>query len=75
MTITTDVENTSGFADVIQGPWLMEQMEAQARHVGTRMVEDIITSIDTSQRPFHLKRRYRRRLLCRRCYCCYGSSS
>ena len=55
MTITTDVENYPGFADVIQGPWLMEQMEAQARQVGTRMVEDIITSIDTSQRPFHLK--------------------
>ena len=55
MTITTDVENYPGFADVIQGPWLMEQMEAQARQVGTRMVEDIITSIDTSKRPFHLK--------------------
>ena len=55
MTITTDVENYPGFADVIQGPWLMEQMEAQAQQVGTRMAQDIIISIDTTQRPFHLK--------------------
>ena len=55
MTITTDVENYPGFADVIQGPWLMEQMETQAQQVGTRMAQDIITSIDTTQRPFHLK--------------------
>ena len=52
MTITTDVENYPGFADVIQGPWLMEQMEKQARHVGTTMIEDIITSVDLSKRPF-----------------------
>ena len=52
LTITTDVENYPGFADVIQGPWLMEQMEAQAKHVGTRIVQDIITSIDTTNRPF-----------------------
>jgi thioredoxin reductase (NADPH) len=52
LTITTDVENYPGFADVIQGPWLMEQMEAQARHVGTRMIEDTITSVDFSKRPF-----------------------
>ena len=52
MTITTDVENYPGFADVIQGPWLMEQMEAQAKHVGTRIIQDIITSIDTNTRPF-----------------------
>ena len=52
MTITTDVENYPGFADVIQGPWLMEQMEAQAKHVGTRIIQDIITSIDTTNRPF-----------------------
>ena len=50
--ITTDVENYPGFADVIQGPWLMEQMEAQARHVGTNIVGDIITGVDLSQRPF-----------------------
>jgi thioredoxin reductase (NADPH) len=50
--ITTDVENYPGFADVIQGPWLMEQMRRQAEHVGTRVVEDIITAIDLSRRPF-----------------------
>lgn len=55
MTITTDVENYPGFADVIQGPWLMEQMQAQAEAVGTRIVHDIITDIDTSSRPFVLK--------------------
>jgi len=54
LTITTDVENYPGFADVIQGPWLMEQMEAQARHVGTEIVNDIVTSADLSQRPFRL---------------------
>src|SRR3546814_17335294 len=54
LTITTDVENYPGFADVIQGPWLMEQMEAQARHVGTEIVGDIVLSADLSQRPFRL---------------------
>ncbi len=52
LTITTDVENYPGFADVIQGPWLMEQMEAQARHVGTEIRNDIITSADFSRAPF-----------------------
>jgi thioredoxin reductase (NADPH) len=52
MTITTDVENYPGFADVIQGPWLMEQMEAQAAHVGTNIVHDIITRVDFNRRPF-----------------------
>src|SRR3954452_9786365 len=52
LTITTDVENYPGFADVIQGPWLMEQMEAQARHVGTHIVHDIVTQVDFSRRPF-----------------------
>ena len=52
LTITTDVENYPGFADVIQGPWLMEQMEAQARHVGTSIQYDIITDVDFSRRPF-----------------------
>lgn len=55
LTITTDVENYPGFADVIQGPWLMEQMKAQADHVGTRMVEDTITDVDLSARPFRLR--------------------
>ncbi|MPZ57472.1 MAG: thioredoxin-disulfide reductase [Rhizobiales bacterium] len=55
MTITTDVENYPGFADVIQGPWLMQQMEVQARHVGTKMVTDHVTKADLSQRPFRLE--------------------
>ena len=52
LTITTDVENYPGFADVIQGPWLMEQMEAQARHVGTEMIDDTIAEVDLKARPF-----------------------
>ena len=55
LTITTDVENYPGFADVIQGPWLMEQMEAQAKHVGTEIVSDIVLKADLSQRPFRLE--------------------
>ncbi|MFL6948751.1 MAG: NAD(P)/FAD-dependent oxidoreductase, partial [Xanthobacteraceae bacterium] len=55
LTITTDVENYPGFADVIQGPWLMEQMQAQAEHVGTEVVNDIVVSADLSQRPFRLE--------------------
>ncbi|MDF3033196.1 MAG: thioredoxin reductase [Alphaproteobacteria bacterium] len=50
--ITTDVENYPGFAQTIQGPWLMEQMRAQAEHVGTEMVGDMITKVDFSARPF-----------------------
>ena len=50
--ITTDVENYPGFGDVIQGPWLMEQMQKQAEHCGVRMVGDIVTAVDFSQRPF-----------------------
>jgi thioredoxin reductase (NADPH) len=50
--ITTDVENYPGFADVIQGPWLMEQMAAQAEHVGTRIIHDIITAVDFTAYPF-----------------------
>ena len=52
LTITTDVENYPGFADIIQGPWLMEQMQRQAEHVGTRIVLDEIAALDLSRRPF-----------------------
>ncbi len=52
LTITTDVENYPGFAAAVQGPWLMEQMAAQAKHVGTRLVDDLVTSVDFSRRPF-----------------------
>ena len=52
--ITTDVENYPGFAETIQGPWLMEQMREQAEHVGTTMVSDMIVEADLSQRPFKL---------------------
>ena len=54
LTITTDVENYPGFAEVIQGPWLMEQMRAQAEHVGTEFIEDMVTAVDLSARPFRL---------------------
>ena len=52
LTITTDVENYPGFAETVQGPWLMDQMEAQAKNVGTTMFEDTIVETDLSQRPF-----------------------
>lgn len=52
LTITTDVENYPGFADVIQGPWLMEQMQAQAESVGTALTHDLIVDVDFSDRPF-----------------------
>jgi thioredoxin reductase (NADPH) len=55
LTITTDVENYPGFADVIQGPWLMEQMKLQAEHVGTQMTNDVIVEVDLSRRPFFAK--------------------
>ena len=55
LTITTDVENYPGFAEAVQGPWLMEQMEAQAANVGTDIVSDIITEVDLSVRPFKAK--------------------
>jgi len=54
LTTTTDVENYPGFRDVIQGPWLMEEMQAQAEHVGTRMMWDHISKVDLSRRPFRL---------------------
>lgn len=54
LTITTDVENYPGFSEVIQGPWLMDQMRDQAASVGAELVDDIVTSVDLSRRPFHL---------------------
>src|SRR5690606_15235836 len=48
----TDVENYPGFADPIQGPWLMDQMKAQAEHVGTQMLYDMVTDVDFANRPF-----------------------
>src|SRR5690606_32222399 len=54
LTITTDVENYPGFAEVIQGPWLMQQMEQQAAHVGTTIVSDHVNALDLSQRPFRI---------------------
>jgi len=54
LTITTDVENYPGFAETIQGPWLMEQMQAQAAHVGTRLITDTITDVALQRRPFQL---------------------
>jgi len=55
LTVTTDVENYPGFADVIQGPWLMEQMEKQAAHVGTKLVPDHVNKVDLTRRPFHIE--------------------
>ena len=54
LTITTDVENYPGFAEVIQGPWMMEQMKAQAAHVGAEIIGDIVVEADLSRRPFRL---------------------
>ncbi|MBO9376506.1 thioredoxin-disulfide reductase [Sphingomonas histidinilytica] len=55
LTITTDVENYPGFRDVIQGPWLMQEMQAQAEHVGATMMWDTIVDVDLSERPFRLR--------------------
>jgi len=55
LTVTTDVENYPGYADVIQGPWLMEQMEKQAAHVGTELVADHVSKIDLARRPFRIE--------------------
>jgi len=54
LTTTTDVENYPGFADVIQGPWLMEQMQKQAAHVGTKLVPDHVNKVDLAKRPFRI---------------------
>ena len=55
LTITTEVENYPGYADPVQGPWMMEQMHAQAKNVGTELVDDIVTDLDLSRRPFVAK--------------------
>src|ERR1700738_2609053 len=55
LTITTDVENYPGFADVIQGPWLMEQMQKQAEHVGTKLASDHVSKVDLGHRPFRIE--------------------
>jgi len=55
LTITTDVENYPGYAEPVQGPWMMEQMEAQARNIGTEIIADHINHVDISSRPFSLK--------------------
>ena len=55
MSITTDVENYPGFADPIQGPWLMEQMQAQTENVGAKIVTDLIVKVDLSQRPIRCR--------------------
>jgi thioredoxin reductase (NADPH) len=55
LTITTEVENYPGFAEAVQGPWLMEQMQAQAEHVGAKVEYDMVTSVDFSKRPFTLQ--------------------
>jgi thioredoxin reductase (NADPH) len=55
LTVTTDVENYPGFANVIQGPWLMEQMQKQAAHVGTKLVADHVNKLDLNRRPFRLE--------------------
>jgi thioredoxin reductase (NADPH) len=54
LTITTDVENFPGYAETVQGPWMMDQMDQQAAKVGTRMVDDLAVSVDLSRRPFHV---------------------
>ena len=66
MTITTDVENYPGFAEVVQGPWLMEQMQAQAEHVGTEMVMDHISKVDFEPAPVPARWRFGRQLHLRR---------
>jgi len=55
LTVTTDVENYPGYADVIQGPWLMEQMQKQAAHVGTKLVVDHVNKVDLARRPFRIE--------------------
>ena len=75
LTITTDVENYPGFADPIQGPWLMEQMKAQAEHVGTTIIADHITSVDLDRRPFRLTGDSGREYTCDSLIICTGAQA
>ena len=75
LTITTDVENYPGFADVIQGPWLMEQMHAQAEHVGTEIVMDQIAKVDLKKRPFVLKGEFGDTYTCDALIICTGAQA
>jgi thioredoxin reductase (NADPH) len=75
LTITTDVENYPGFADPIQGPWLMEQMKAQAEHVGTEIIADHITAVDLDHRPFRLNGDSGRQYTCDSLIICTGAQA
>jgi thioredoxin reductase (NADPH) len=75
LTITTDVENYPGFADPIQGPWLMEQMQAQAEHVGTTIISDHIVEVDLERRPFRLKGDSGREYTCDSLIICTGAQA
>ncbi len=75
LTITTDVENYPGFADPIQGPWLMEQMKAQAEHVGTEIIADHITAVDLDHRPFRLTGDSGRQYTCDSLIICTGAQA
>jgi thioredoxin reductase (NADPH) len=75
LTITTDVENYPGFADVIQGPWLMEQMRAQAEHVGTEIIMDQIGKVDLKTRPFKLEGESGDRYTCDVLIICTGAQA
>ncbi len=75
LTITTDVENYPGFADVIQGPWLMEQMQAQAAHVGTDIVLDQITKVDLKRRPIRLEAEFGSVYTCDALIICTGAQA
>ncbi len=69
----TDVENYPGFAETIQGPWLMEQMRAQAEHVGTEIVSDHIIEVQLAKRPFRLKGDLRDTYTCDSLIICTGA--
>jgi len=75
LTITTDVENYPGFADVIQGPWLMDQMRAQAEHVGTEIIADHIVKAELGSHPFHLLGDSGNRYACDTLIVCTGAQA